>query len=152
MQTSGMLILSVLSIIGGIGFVVFGLHQRFREASRIDASGSSPVGPNLTPSAEQMGPLGILGERPGPDEGVIGPFGIQTDEKLTGRPKTGACPIKETGSLWESLKSPMRAFRRKEKQEKRIPLDIPTATGTAIIPKSLKSQPEEPGNGEPKSD
>jgi len=149
---SGMLILSVLFIIGGIGFVVFGLYQRFREACRIDASGGSSVGPNLAPSAEQMGPLGILGERPGPDEGVIGPFGMQTDEELTGRPKTGVCPGKKPESLWDSLKSPMRAFRRKEKQEKRILLDIPTATGTAIIPKSLKGQPEEPGDGEPKSD
>lgn len=152
MQMSGMSILFVLCIIGGIGLVVFGLHRRSRETCRLDTSGRSSSGPGLALSAEQMGPLGILGERPGPDDGIVGPIGMQTDEELTGQSKTSASPIKKTGSLWDSLKSPMRALRRKEKREGRIPLDIPTATGTALIPKSMKSQPEDPEDGDSKSD
>lgn len=148
MQMSGMLILSCLCIIGGIGFVIFGLHQRSRETCRLDASGGSSSGPGMPSSTEEMGPLGILGEGSGPDEGTTGPIGIQTGEELTGQSKTGTSPIKKTGTLWSSLTAPMRVFRGKEKQEERVLLDIPTATGTALIPKRMKSQPQESEDGQ----
>lgn len=151
MQMSGMLILYGLCIIGGIGCVIFGLHQRSRETCRHDASGGSPAGAALPSSAEELGPLGILGERSGPDEEMTGPIGIQTDEELTGQSKTGVGPIGKTGNLWSSLAAPMRVFRRRKKREEKVLLDIPTATGTALIPRTVKSLSEESEDGQPGS-
>ena len=150
MQISGMLVLSGLCIITGIGFVIFGLHQRFRAAYRPAVSNGSALSSDSSSTADDMAPLGFLGEGPGPDEGVprLTPDDLP-DAELTGQSKTGASPSRRTGSLWDSLKAPMRAFRRKEKHEAWRALDIPTATGTALVPKSMKTQPDQPDDDEP---
>lgn len=149
-QISGMLVLSGLCIIAGIGFVIFGLHQRSRAVCRPAASGGSALSSDSSSTADDMAPLGFLGEGPAPDAG--GPRSTSDglpDVELTGQSKTGVSPSRRTGSLWDSLKAPMRAFKRKEKHEAWRALDIPTATGTALVPKSMKTQPDQPDDGEP---
>lgn len=154
MQISGMLALSILCVITGIGLVIFGLHPRSRAAHRIGATGGPPLSPDLPSSSDDMTPLGLLGERPGPDEGMPRPMvDGEAEEELTGQSKTGVSPVRRPWSLWDRLKAPLRSVRGREKQQEWRSLDIPTATGTALVPKTAKIQATQaqPDDGEPGS-